>query len=112
LSLDHLLISKYPSVYVVNYKNLHWFSLYCLSPRKCFFFDSLGRKPSYYNLNNKLFKVDSKYKLQCNNSSVCGQYSIYYLYMKVRKCKFIMSRFKKNNCKVNDCIVAQFVKNI
>ena len=95
----------------------HWV-VFCVSSRtKGEFFDSCGNTPSYYsNAFKKFFDrngIKLMYKdkrLQGYDSSVCGQYCVYYLLQRCRGMgmKFVVEPFTQNYAN-NDQFVYSYV---
>ena len=63
----------------------HWVAFYHLSPSHLEFFDSYGCHPDDYHFpippTITLIHINS-HQIQSDNSSDCGQYSIFYLYQR------------------------------
>ena len=100
----------------------HWVVVYTGETPE--FFDSLGKRPEYYwkkfqhLLINGSKRRDNGYsynskRLQSKNSKVCGEYCIYYVWMRSSGYKMndIVERFN-NNLKYNDRIVRDFYVNM
>lgn len=89
-------ISYYPSAFIINTDRkrdpgTHWLAFY-VSGQKGEFFDSYGRKPSFYSggfsdffaVNNLTLQYNDK-RLQSKDSNACGYYCIYYLINRCRE---------------------------
>ena len=82
------IIDTFPCGFVANTDpstepGTHWIAFYFPSREKGEFFDSYGNPPEHYGF--KFYKIETcnKHKLQSLWSNVCGQYCIFYLYIKV-----------------------------
>lgn len=102
-------IPHYPACFVANtdasnQEGRHWVAFYVDSPTLICFFDSYGNPPMHFEggisryVENYQDLEFNSMKLQSNVTSVCGQYCIYYLYVKC------------NGCSLND-ILLSFVPN-
>ena len=79
----------YPSCFIVNTepsfkKGEHWLAMYFDKSRNCFFFDSFGHDPSFFNMSKYIKKYSSgiKYNKDCiqdNFSDTCGHYCVFFL---------------------------------
>ena len=100
----------------VNQKGMHWLAINT-SEDTLEFFDSFGYAPNMYGLDKKLPEASvvtyNSKQLQSYNSSVCGQYCLYYCYFKVRGYKMndIISIFS-NDYDNNDMYVYETVKKL
>ena len=107
-------IKTYPCSLVLNtdtsdLPGAHWLAIYFTSNKECCFFDSYGRGPELFRLQ---YFVDhysnswehNKTRLQSLDSSVCGQYCIYFIMMKCRGMQLddIIGCFSENDFKFND----------
>jgi len=80
--------SHYPCAYVANTdpstrKGQHWVAFYHESPKRLEFFDSYGEPPQTYSFPfpSELSSLRyNAYPLQKLNSSVCGQYCIFFIF--------------------------------
>lgn len=63
-------------------KGTHWVAMY-KENNICDFFDSYGRPPFKNNLKGVKYNFNH-IKLQSNNSQVCGQFCLYFLYYRSR----------------------------
>ena len=121
--LDKLLIKKYPFAYCINDQPYpetgnHWVAMYIHSRGSSLeFFCSFGKPisrylPHFQNFanRNKLKIVQSNICLQSMLSDVCGQYVIYYIYNRLRRCSrnTFYAKFS-SNVKRNDELVRAFV---
>jgi hypothetical protein len=93
----------------------HWVVFHFSSHGPDYFFDSLGRRPSDYNVNFDRF-LKNPYWLICNqlqssNSTVCGHYCVYFV--KTRQADMsmqdIVKPFNVNDKNFNDHYVVTFV---
>ena len=104
-----------PACFIVNTQarnkpGQHWLAFYYDSKGICYFFDSYGRSPNYYNFKNYIKRTAKKYyfnkiKIQ-GDSYLCGLYSIFYLLFKARnqENKFF-SKFSKNTKKNDEFMI-------
>ena len=87
----------------------HWLALYQSSVDKVEFFDSYGRKPSFYGLQIKNAKLiqSNDVQLQNINSNVCGLYCVLYLFHRVRgnPMSKMVNMFSRHNTVLNDDLV-------
>ena len=95
----------------------HWVVFYVSSRTKGEFFDSYGNSPSYYsNAFQKFFDRNglklmyNDKRLQGYDSSVCGQYCVYYLMQRCRgmEMKSVVEPFTQNYAN-NDQFVYSYV---
>lgn len=89
-------LQQFPSAFIVNTDissmgGKHWVAFYFDEYKNGEFFDSYGKSPQSYNQGflNFLTQNAHKYqyndrKLQNDRSTVCGEYSAYYLMFKAR----------------------------
>ncbi len=117
-------IHTYPCGIIVNTDDhtkpgTHWLLIFIESPDYGEFIDSYGNPPSYYSdrfikyLNKHCKEWTYNHKsLQDTFSTVCGEYTIFFLMHRARKIsmKKIVSLFSRNK-KRNDDIVYSFVSN-
>ena len=101
-----------------NLPGKHWLSLYQNSDDVLEIFDSFGKPPSAYKMNDKLpassVYIYNRKQLQGWSSAVCGVYCLFYLYYKARDFpvdKIINSGFS-NDYNQNDCNVVEYVKDL
>jgi len=97
----------YPSCLIFNNQpstlpGQHWIAVYFSEKRKSEFFDSLGKSPSYYGIEDylKLHSIEiiwSERILQSNNSEYCGFYCLLFLICrcKSRSLKYFLNLFDK-----------------
>ena len=87
----------------------HWLALYQSSVDKVEFFDSYGRKPSFYGLQIKNAKLIQSNDVQLQNifSNVCGLYCVLYLFHRVRgnPMSKMVNMFSRHNTVLNDDLV-------
>jgi len=97
-----------------NKPGQHWLAFYYDNKGNCYFFDSYGRSPLYYNFENYIKKT-AKSCYYSNNriqgySYICGLYCIFFLLFKARnKEKLFFSKFTKNLNK-NDRYILNNIK--
>ena len=87
----------------------YWLALYQSSVDKVEFFDSYGRKPSFYGLQIKNAKLIQSNDVQLQNifSNVCGLYCVLYLFHRVRgnPMSKMVNMFSRHNTVLNDDLV-------
>jgi len=108
-------LPHYPSCFVANThasnkKGEHWVAFWIDSSKHCEFFDSYGLSPLIYGFNVPFTSFNTM-TIQSLNSSVCGQFCIYYLYCRSRGLPLahILNSFSISNLEWNDYQVARFV---
>ena len=116
---------KYPIVIINNSqaypdKGEHWLLFIILSPKlPILFFDSYGNSPEYYGLEiststSKIIKNNCQFQAQ--NSSTCGVYCLYVLYLffvlKKQFTEILSKEFSVKSYKLNDCKVINFYKTL
>lgn len=98
----------------------HWVAIYISSSIEGEFFDSYGNSPSYYSNEFENFfdkhglkMTYNQKRLQGYDSSVCGQYCIYYLMQSCRgmNMKSVVKPFTQNYSN-NDQFVFSYVNQI
>lgn len=94
----------------------HWVALFYDKKGGAEYFCSYGRPPKarFMKILKKIFPPNYKrnlIQLQSPNTTVCGQYCIYYLYYRSRgkSMKWIQNKFSKVNLMENDRKVRKFV---
>jgi len=115
-------IHEYPSAYVANVDpsnqpGSHWVAFYFTQDQHGEFWDSYGQHPKVYNMlfvnflerNSKQWIMNQR-TLQSLDSSVCGEYCIYYL---IHRCRgfymnVVVNHFTQSK-RLNDAIVFEFV---
>ena len=117
---DHLPNKEYPGGYIINTDTSdkpgqHWVAFYTEVPGRLEGFDSFGRNPSYYSELIKKWVGDdfltiSNAQHQSNDSTVCGQYRIFFILLRSHGFKYedVMSALIKNRV-INDKFVCKFV---
>ena len=107
-------IKSYPVSFVINtdpsYKEgEHWLGFYFDWNRTCYFFDSFGNSPEYFNLckYTKVFSNTVEYnedQIQGFFTNTCGHYVVFFILMINRgfSIKKIMSCFNLKNFDLND----------
>jgi hypothetical protein len=113
-------IFKYPTCFIINNQKSteigeHWLAVYFDSKKHCYFFDSFGMHPTFYNLTNYLKKKSikinyNKLQLQSIFTEYCGYYCIIFLILKARKYSFnfILSQFKDPDS--NDNLIKNLIE--
>ncbi len=124
---DELAIfSNTSGMYIVNTdyswnEGKHWVAFNFPSHGPCEFFDSLGREPEYYHLEfeNILMLNGPEYlalltPIQADDSTLCGQYCIYYTLSRVGGLSMpdIMSTFTENDTRGNDVKMNTFINKL
>jgi len=114
--------SRFPCCYVSNTDpsnkaGSHWVAFFFVSFDHCEFFDSFAMPPSIYGFHFQSPSVNlvvSKHQLQSNNSNVCGQFCIYFLYSRSIGHPFsrIIRSMCKDNLSLNDTYVSLFLKKL
>lgn len=111
---DKLIIKE--GMYIVNccpskYRGIHWISIFVKNNR-ILFFDSLGRNPSYYNLNIPNVTIVNKRMLQSTDSDTCGQFALFFLYHIniLSIAKFL--RLFVHSTRRNDALVIRFADKL
>jgi len=112
------LIKFYPACFVLNtdpsYKiGEHWLGIYFDNNRKCFFFDSFGNPPEYFNLDRYLsrFSMEIEYnydQIQGFFSNTCGHYTIFFILLFSRglSLKDVVSCFNFKKFDLNDFTIS------
>lgn len=103
-----LIVNTKPS----GHEGEHWLAVYN-DGKSIEIFDSFGEPNEKYSID---FKTNSnnvnynKASIQCHDTFVCGYYSIFYLFFRVRGLSFqeFMSLFSPI-CKMNDKYVVRFI---
>ena len=107
-------ITFYPSCFVVNtepsYKEgEHWLALFFNKSRSCYFFDSFGHDPSFFNMTNYIKRFSSgliynREQIQGLFSETCGYYCVYFILLMSRgfSLESIISCFNLKNFELND----------
>jgi hypothetical protein len=108
------IIKSYPASFVINtdpsYKEgEHWLGFYFDRNKTCYFFDSFGNSPEYFNLGKytKTFSNSVEYnedQIQGFFTNTCGHYVVFFILMinrgfSIRK---ILSCFNLKNFDLND----------
>ena len=75
-------------------KNLGHFVTVFKSENEIFFCDSYGKNVTFYKKKIKNINFYLNYKLQSNNSTICGGYSIFFVHL-ISLCKYKITCFKK-----------------
>jgi hypothetical protein len=93
----------------------HWV-LWIHSPSGLYFFDSLGRPPEFYKLDQPSIEITQRnlQQFQANDSDVCALYTLYifYNFLRLRKFKSILKDFSVNRKRRNDARVVSFYNRI
>lgn len=105
----HYIINSDPS----GSPGRHWMGLYNSTPIE--FFDPTGHSAKYYDLDDRLPNsyTYNKTKVQGPISVRCGEYCIYYLYLRIKGHSMIdIVKSLDNEYYVNDSIVCEFVNKL
>jgi hypothetical protein len=88
----------------------HWVAFWIDSPHSIDFFDSYGLGPQDYGFDIACSSISTK-SIQSPNSTVCGQYCLYYLYVRSRGHTLVnfLNSFSLTNTTWNDRQVSRFV---
>lgn len=117
-TLYSLLMSEKYDYFIINTepsykKGVHWVAFSINSGE---FFDSFGHSPLFYGTYfEKVFgKLNIKYNsqpLQCQTSSTCGLFCIYFILLKFKKysLKSIIDSFT-TNCNINEKQVKTYIR--
>ena len=110
---------KFPACFIANTQarnrpGQHWLAFYYDSKGTCYFFDSYGRTPNYYNFKSYIQRTAKKCyytnKRIQGDSYICGLYCVFYLLFKARnKEKIFFSKFTKS-LKKNDEYILDNIK--
>ena len=124
LPADALLDISHPrGLFIVNtdekgFPGSHWCAFY-FDNRKTEFFDSMAKPPEAYHTYFKDYMMArgfpislSKVRLQAHDSSVCGQYCLYFSYCRSRGLSMvdIINNFDPSDLSNNDDLVKNFVE--
>lgn len=117
-------ITHYPISCVINtdpssLPGQHWIAFYIDNKKMCSFFDSYGKKPSFYGIDQylKYFSNNIEFnnsQLQGLDSSSCGYYCIYFVILKSRGLTLenITSVFSNKNFRFNDILIEKLIKEL
>lgn len=103
-----------------EYPGEHWCAYYATSPKQCYFFDSFGHKPGFYNSYFKEYFESNEFKVQYNTkrlqsdrSKVCGQYCLLFLLSRTRNVSLhdFLKLFSSNSGE-NDTYVFEVIKKM
>ena len=114
--LPNLHSVSYPCCFICNtdpahLPGTHWVSFYLSAPNCIEFFDSYGMHPSTYGFTITITSHNTL-QFQSLHSHVCGEYCIYYLYIRSH-CKCSLGKyFNTKLLSQNDKKVARWVKNL
>ena len=111
-------VDSVPAAFILNSdpahkKGSHWVALFC--GERVEFFDSFGRKPSYYGFNSPI--LDNAFSQSCqfqsDLSTVCGQYCMFFVHSRCSGLSFdqFLSKFSAD-CAKNDRLVVRRVNEI
>ena len=114
-------IEKYPAGFIFNNEpsteaGMHWLAFYFPDKGHSEFFDSYGFPPEVYTPNFTKFIKNTKrhintQTLQSMDTAVCGDYSLYYLWHRIRGNSIEkIDQVFTNNTHFNDKIVVSFVR--
>lgn len=108
-------IDDYPACFVANTdsstkEGQHWVAFWIDSPDSIEFFDSYALTPSDYGFDIVCSRMNT-IPLQSLNSTCCGQYCVYYLYVRSRGFTLVhfLNSFSPINVTWNDRQVSRFV---
>jgi hypothetical protein len=119
-SSDTLPEKEYPGAYIANTDTAsqpgqHWVAFYCDELNKLEVFDSYGYNPAIYSpfLKNWIgndFLIQSNCKLQGPDSTVCGQYCMFFVLLRCHGISYqdIISALTRNTT-YNDKFVCKFI---
>lgn len=106
-------LRKFPCCFILNtakrtHEGKHWLAFYFDTKKRCYFFDSYGNKPDFFNLENYIKKLTNKviYNkkiIQSWSSQNCGFYCVIFLILKSSNysMKTITNQFS-DICEEND----------
>ena len=114
-------IEDYPIGFIFNNEpsteaGMHWLAFYFPNKDKSEFFDSYGFPPEFYTPNFTKFIKNTKRHintktLQSMDTAVCGDYSLFYLWHRVRgKSIEDIDKIFTKNTEWNDQFVVSFVR--
>jgi hypothetical protein len=115
---DMFKICLYPSSYIVNSQDSgdpgqHWLAFAALSPRRIYFFDSLGKSSEHYGFNIPYTIDVNDRQLQSNYTNTCGEFCLYFLYYTFAGiCNTHITELFTNNTTKNDAIVQRFAARL
>jgi hypothetical protein len=119
-SADTIPEKEYPGAYIVNTDTVaepgeHWVAFYCEKQGQLEAFDSFGKNPGEYSIHIKEWMgqdyiILSSAGLQSNDSTVCGNYCLYFLLLRCHGFSYedVLSIFCSDN-KLNDKYVCKFI---
>lgn len=115
LGLFHIILNT--DVYAKS--GQHWCAFYLNANGKAEFFDSFGRKPSYYNNHfsawlrkyARTFVYNTK-RIQSDTSNVCGLYTLHFLRQRLlgHSLETIVDYFSPYNFYANDFFIYQYMQ--
>ena len=114
-------IEQYPAGFIFNNEpsteaGMHWLAFYFPEKGQSEFFDSYGFPPEFYTPNfTKLIKNTKRHintkTLQSLDTAVCGDYSLFYLWHRVRGNSIEkIDQLFTNNTHFNDKMAVAFVR--
>ena len=114
-------IDNYPAGFIFNNEpsteaGMHWLAFYFPEKGQSEFFDSYGFPPEFYTPNFTKFIKNSKRHintklLQSMDTAVCGDYSLFYLWHRVRgKSIEKIDNIFTENTRLNDKMTVSFVR--
>ena len=114
-------IEQYPAGFIFNNEpsteaGMHWLAFYFPEKGQSEFFDSYGFPPEFYTPNfTKLIKNTTRHintkTLQSLDTAVCGDYSLFYLWHRVRGNSIEkIDQLFANNTHFNDKMAVAFVR--
>ena len=116
-------VNRYPQAFIINsdtsdQSGTHWLACYFDQDKRAEFFDSFGQAPAAYGHYFKTFIDDNSVSctynttcLQSMNTTVCGQYCIFYLVHRCRNVPMvdIVAAFTDDSL-INDVLVQDFTE--
>lgn len=118
LPLPEYISAHTPCAYIANTDQTglpgrHWIAVFHPTKSSIEFFDSFGLHPHDlgYNFSSFSLKNYNKTQIQCKNSTVCGQYCVYFLYFRIHGHSFtnIMARLYTLPHSRSDSLVYTFI---
>ena len=114
-------IRRFPAAFIVNTDSSkepgrHWVAFYLENEHHAEFFDSFGNSARYlanefgaFLKRNVTHSIHNTKELQGKDSTVCGQYCLFFLYHRCRRVAMadIVQMFSEDR-KENDCLVSTF----
>ena len=110
---------KYPCCFILNTHprnkpGEHWLAFYFSKNKECYFFDSYGLSPKFYNLENYIIFSSSSYTFNKKRiqgySSYCGFYCLLFLLFKIRNRHKSFFNYFSNVYSNNDLKIQNLIK--